>query len=313
MTEPLRIELVRGLHNLRARHHGCVMTVGKFDGLHRGHQELLEQTASHARASGLPAVVMSFDPSPREFFSPEQAHPRISTLRDKLLALQRHGIERLVLVRFDRRIADIPPKAFLEEILLDRFGARALIVGDDLRFGRARAGDIRYLQSRADELGYTVVAVDTITVQGERSSSSALREALQACDFARAERLLGHAYRITGRVRKGLQLGRKLDMPTANIAIHRTLALPLGVYAVRANCDGQRWDGVASLGIRPTLGLTQCLLETHLFDVQVDLYGRVLEVEFAHHLRPELRFESVDALKLQMHEDAAVARRLLNS
>lgn len=313
MTEPLRIELVRGLHNLRARHRGCVMTVGKFDGLHRGHQVLLDQTTEHARQAGLPAVVMSFDPSPREFFSPEQAYPRISTLRDKLLTLQSHGIDRLVLMRFDRRIADIPPKAFLEEILLARFGARTLIVGDDLRFGRARAGDIRYLQSRAQELGYQVVPVDTVTVQGERSSSSALREALAACDFARVECLLGRPYCITGRVRKGLQLGRKLDMPTANIAIHKRLALPLGVYAVRASCDGQRWDGVASLGIRPTLDLTQCLLETHLFDAQVDLYGRVLEVEFAHHLRPELRFDTLDALKHQMHDDAVTARRLLSS
>ena len=311
MTEALNIELVRGLHNLRARHRGCVMTVGKFDGLHLGHQTLLAQTVSYARALGLPAVVMSFDPSPREFFSPQRSHPRISTLRDKLLSLQRAGVERLVLVRFNQRIADMPPHQFLEEILLDRLGAHTLIVGDDLRFGQARAGDIRYLQSRADELGYRVVPVDTVSVQGERASSSALREALAQHDFRRVERLLGRPYRITGRIRKGLQLGRQLDMPTANIAIHKTLALPLGVYAVRAECDGQIWNGVASLGIRPTLGLTQCLLETHLFDTQIDLYGRVLAVEFAHHLRPELRFDSIDALKQQMHEDAAQARRLL--
>lgn len=313
MTEPLRIELVRGLHNLRERHRGCVMTVGKFDGVHRGHQALLAQTSEHARKLGVPSAVLSFDPSPREFFAPDKAPPRIGTLRDKLLALQRCGIERLVLTRFDQRMARIPPADFLEDILLRRLGARCLVVGDDLRFGRNRAGDIQYLQSRATELDYDVVAVDTVQVGGERCSSSAVREALAACDFARAERLLGHPYVITGRIRQGLKLGRTLDMPTANISIRKRLAVPLGIYAVIGHCEGRSWQGVASLGIRPTLGLTQCLLETHLFDTHVDLYGRVFEVEFRHYLRPELRFESLEALKQQMHADADDARRMLNS
>ena len=312
MTSAFRIQLIRGLHNLRAEERGCVLTVGKFDGLHRGHQALLAQTVQHARAAGLPATVLSFDPSPREFFSPNKAPPRISTLRDKLSGMQEQGIDRLVLVRFDQRMADTASSTFVEDILIRQFGVRTLVVGDDLRFGRGRAGDISYLQSRADELGYRVIAVDTVEVQNERCSSSALREALGACDFVRSERLLGHPYHITGRVRRGLQLGRKLNMPTANIAIHKRLALPLGVYAVGARCEGQRWQGVASLGIRPTLNLTQCLLETHLFDANVDLYGRVLEVEFRHHLRPELRFDSIEALQKQMHEDAAAARALLN-
>ncbi|MGQ0699523.1 MAG: bifunctional riboflavin kinase/FAD synthetase [Panacagrimonas sp.] len=313
MTPPLRIELVRGLHNLRERHRGCVMTVGKFDGVHRGHQALLEQTREQASKFGVPATVLSFDPSPREFFTPDKAPPRISTLRDKLLALQRCGVDRLVLARFDQRVAGIPPKDFLEDILLGKLGAKSLIVGDDLRFGRNRSGDICYLQSRAAELSYDVVAVNTVEVAGERCSSSAVREALAACDFTRVQRLLGHAYVVTGRIRKGLQLGRKLDMPTANISIHKRLALPLGVYAVLGRCEGQTWKGVASLGIRPTLGLTQCLLETHLFDANVDLYGRVFEVEFRKHLRPELRFDSIETLKKQMHDDATAARLLLES
>jgi len=313
MIEPLRIELVRGLHNLRPRHHGCVLTVGKFDGMHRGHQVLLETTRDLAREAGVPATVLSFDPSPRDFFHPERALPRISTLRDKLATLQRHGIDRLVLVRFDQGVASIPPSDFLEDVLLARLGARTLIVGDDLRFGQNRAGDIQYLRSRADELDYRVVAVDTVKVGGERASSSAVREALAAHDFARAERLLGRPYRVTGRIRRGLQLGRKLDMPTANIAIRKRLAVPFGVYAVVARDATRTWNGVASLGIRPTLNMTRCLLETHLFDANVDLYGKVLEVEFRHFLRPELRFESIDALRHRMHEDAAQARRLLET
>lgn len=312
MTGALNIELIRGLHNLRPRHRGCVLTVGKFDGLHRGHQVLMEQTRAHALEARLPSVVMSFDPSPREFFSPQRAPLRISTLRDKLLTLQRHGIDRLLLARFDQRIADIPAPQFLEGVLLEKLGMHTIIVGDDLRFGQGRAGDIGYLQSRAEELGYRVVAVETVSVAAQRASSSALREALAACDFDMAERLLGHPYRITGRVRRGLQLGRQLDMPTANITVREGHALPLGIYAVRASSGGQTWNGVASLGVRPTLGLTQCLLETHLFDAQVDLYGQVLEVRFHHHLRPELRFDSMQALKAQMHEDAARARTLLN-
>ena len=313
MIEPLRIEVVRGLHNLRPRHHGCVLTVGKFDGMHRGHQVLLETTRDLAREAGVPATVLSFDPSPRDFFHPERALPRIGTLRDKFASLQRHGIERLVLVRFDQRIASIPPKDFLEDVLLKSLGARTLIVGDDLRFGRNRSGDIQYLRSRADELGYRVVAVDTVQVDGERCSSSAVREALGAHDFERAERLLGRPYRVTGRIRNGLRLGRKLDMPTANIAIRKQLAVPFGVYAVVARDATRTWKGVASLGIRPTLNMTRCLLETHLFDANVDLYGAVLEVEFRHFLRPELRFDNLDALRHQMHQDAAEARRLLDT
>jgi riboflavin kinase / FMN adenylyltransferase len=274
---------------------------------------LLETTRDLARQAGLPATVLSFDPSPRDFFHPERALPRISTLRDKLTTLQRHGIQRLVLVRFDQRVAGIAPKDFLEDVLLARLGARSLVVGDDLRFGRNRAGDIQYLRSRADELGYRVVAVDTVQVGGERCSSSAVREALMAHDFQRAERLLGRPYRVTGRIRRGLQLGRKLGMPTANIAIRKRLAVPFGVYGVLARDDAHTWKGVASLGIRPTLNMTRCLLETHLFDANVDLYGKVLEVELRHFLRPELRFDSIDALRHQMHEDAAEARRLLET
>ena len=311
MIEPLRIELVRGLHNLRPRHHGCVLTVGKFDGMHRGHQVLLETTRDLAREAGLPATVLSFDPSPRDFFHPERALPRISTLRDKLAALQRHGIDRLLLVRFDQRIASIPPKDFLEDVLLARLGARTLVVGDDLRFGRNRSGDIQYLRSRADELGYRVVAVDTVEVDGQRCSSSAVREALAAHDFPRAERLLGRPYRVTGRIRRGLQLGRKLDMPTANIAIPKRLAVPFGVYAVLARDDTRTWKGVASLGIRPTFTPPRELLEPYFFDFSGDLYGQTIEVELIEFLRPEARFDTLDALTAQIATDCERARAAL--
>lgn len=311
MVPTRRIELVRGLHNLREPHHGCALTVGKFDGVHRGHQALLAQTRQAANDAGVACTVLSFDPSPRDFFHPGQVVPRISTLHDKLCALADSGVDRLILVRFNQALADTSPEEFLESLLVGRLGMRAIVVGDDLRFGRDRAGDIGYLRSRSRELGYVVHAVDTVQVDGQRCSSSAVREALGACNFDVARQLLGRPYRVTGRVRRGLQLGRQLDMPTANIGIRKPLAIPFGVYAVRAEMGGRSWPGVASLGIRPTLGLSQCLLETHLFDTRPDLYGSLLSVEFCHYLRAEARFDSIELLREQMHRDAAEARRLL--
>lgn len=306
------MELIRNLLTLRAQR-GCAVTVGKFDGVHLGHQALLTTLRDQAQRLGLPTTVLSFDPSPRDFFCPNEAPPRVSTLRDKLAALSHYGVDRLILARFDAAVASIPPQEFIEEILVQRIGARAVIVGDDTRFGRKRAGDIHLIQSMASQMGYVAAAVGTVCIDGERCSSSAVREALSSGDFARTERLLGRPYVITGRVRRGLQLGAKLDMPTANIPIQKRLALPLGVYAVIGRCEGRNWNGVASLGVRPTLGLTQCLLETHLFGTPGDLYGRLLEVEFRSYLRPELKFESIDALKQKMHEDAAEAQRRLDA
>ncbi|MGQ0618567.1 MAG: bifunctional riboflavin kinase/FAD synthetase [Panacagrimonas sp.] len=308
------MELIRNLLKLRPQPpRGYAVTVGKFDGVHLGHQALLAAMRDQAGRLGLPTTVLSFDPSPRDFFCPNEALPRVSTLRDKLAALSRYGVDRLILARFDESIACIPPQEFIEEILVKRIGARAVIVGDDTRFGRKRAGDIHLIQSMASQMGYVAAAVGTVCIDGERCSSSAVREALSAGDFKRAERLLGRPYVISGPVRRGLQLGRKLDMPTANIPVQKRLALPLGVYAVIGRCEGKTWNGVASLGVRPTLGLTRCLLETHLFGTPGDLYGRLLEVEFRSYLRPELKFDSIGTLKQQMHEDAAEAQRRLGA
>tara|TARA_R110000787_G_scaffold107489_4_gene215427 strand:+ start:2438 stop:3382 length:945 start_codon:yes stop_codon:yes gene_type:complete len=307
------IELIRGLHNVPPQDAGCALTMGKFDGVHLGHQALLAKTRAAADALGLPATVLSFDPSPREFFKPDAPVRRISTLRDKLGALESFGVDRLVLARFSHALADTSPEDFVEQILVARLGVKAIIVGDDLRFGRNRAGDYNYLQQCGQRMGFDVYSVGTVDVGGERCSSSAVRDSLADCDFDRAQKLLGRPYAVSGRIRKGLQLGRKLGMPTANIAIAKRLAIPLGVYAVTARLGEKTWQGVASLGIRPTLGLTQCLLETYLFDVNIDLYGQLLEVEFHHFLRGEIRFDDMDALREQMHRDAADARQLLNS
>lgn len=302
------MELIRGLHNLRERHRGCVVTVGTFDGVHRGHQVLIDRTRSHSKRVGLPLTVLTFEPTAREFFAPEQAPPRISTLRDKLAALESYGVDRLIIARFDRRFAEQSAQAFLEDVLIGRLGVRAIVVGDDMHFGKKRAGDLRYLMSRSDEFGLVVDGMQTVIVSGERCSSTAVRDALGKGDLPGAECLLGRPYVISGRVRRGLQLGRKLGMPTANLPLRKRMALARGVYAVVARCDGNEWPGVASFGHRPTLGLSEDLLETHLFEPPGELYGRLLQVEFRAWLRPELKFESLDALAAQMQRDAADAR-----
>lgn len=306
------MELIRGLQNLRESHRGCVLTIGNFDGMHLGHRALVARTLEGARRIGLPATALTFEPSPREYFSPADAPPRVQTFRTKLAALAASGLNRTVVARFSKAVASMSADEFVDQLLVKTLGVGGVVVGDDFRYGRHRAGTVQTLQAAAAHHGFDLSVVDKVCVGNERCSSTALREALAVPDLARAARLLGQPYRILGRVRRGLQLGRKLGMPTANIDLFRPLALRQGVYAVRCSVDGGSvWDGVASLGIRPTLGLTRCLLEAHLFGQPGDLYGRELGVEFCAWLRPELKFASLDELSARMQQDADDARRVL--
>lgn len=305
------MELIRGLHNLKPRHRGCVLSIGNYDGVHRGHQALLERLRQQSARLGLPATVVVFEPTPREYFLPAEAPPRVLTLRDKLAALAAQGVDRALIIRFDARLAALTGLQFVQQVIVDGLAARSVVVGDDFRFGARRSGDFALLQALGAEHGFVAEQLGTLEVEGGRCSSTALRRLLADARLDEAAQLLGRRYRICGPVRHGLKLGRQLDMPTANIALRRTPPLPLGVYAVRARVAGQdrHWTGVASLGVRPTLGLTRCLLETYLFGEPGDIYGRLLEVEFHRYLRPELRFDSLDTLKQQMHRDADDARR----
>ena len=302
------MELIRGQHNLRERHRGCVLTIGNFDGVHRGHQALIAKARAHAQTLGLPLAVLSFEPTPREFFSPGSVAGRVSTFRSRIDLLSAQGVDRLILQRFDRRFSAYDPRAFIEELLVGKLGIRALFIGDDFRFGARRGGGVELLREMGLKHGYTVENMETVALDGCRFSSTALREALAQADLPLAAALLGRPYTLRGRVRRGLQLGRKLGMPTCNINLHRKLALRQGIYAVRAKVNGRAWQGVASLGIRPTLGLTRCLLETHIFGQPGELYGATLEVEFCRYLRPELKFDSLDALGVQMQRDGDEAR-----
>jgi len=306
------MELIRGIHNLRERHRGNVVTIGNYDGVHRGHQHLLAAVRERASKLGLPATVVTFEPTPREYFQGDAAPARLMRLREKLEALPLYGIERAVVLRFDRRMQAISAQEFIDRLLVGGLGTRHLVVGHDFHFARRREGNIDTLRQSGLQHGFEVEEVDRVLVDGERVSSSLVREALGRGDLVRAEALLGRPYRIAGRVRRGQQLGRKLGYPTANLALHRKVVPLWGIFAVRVSGAGLvNHPAVVSLGTRPTINGTDPLLEVHVFDFDGDLYGRYLDVDFVQRLRDEKKFESLDALVQQMHRDAAQARRVL--
>ncbi|MES2683511.1 MAG: bifunctional riboflavin kinase/FAD synthetase [Pseudomonadota bacterium] len=300
------MELIRGLHNLREVSRGCVLSIGNYDGVHRGHQALLSELRKQGAATGLPTAVLTFEPTPREYFAPDQAPRRVLTLRDKVNTLAAFGVQRVVIAPFDERLASLSAEAFISDVIARDLGAKVLVIGDDFRFGAGRKGDFALLQQHAATAGYQLLQAPTLMSEGLRCSSTALRAALAAGELEPARKMLGRRYAISGRVRHGKKLARELGMPTANLPLKRLPPLPFGVYAIRAHVPG-RFEGaagIASLGVRPAVGGTPCLLEAHLFGVQADLYGAEMKVEFLRFERPEENFVSLEALKRQMHLDA---------
>lgn len=290
----------------------CALTIGNFDGVHRGHQALLARVVAAARARGIVAAVMTFEPHPRELFTPERAPTRISGLRDKFEALASQGIDRVIVQHFNRTFAALSADAFID-LIVQGCRARWLLVGDDFRFGARRAGDIELLQRHAAHGAFALEQMPTV-VEGEvRISSSAVRAALAGGDLARAHHLLGRPYAISGRVLHGRKLGRALGFPTLNLRIaHRHPAIR-GVFAVRVHGLGaESRTGVASIGLRPTVEDSgRWLLEVHLFDFDDDVYGRLVRVEFVQKLRDEERYATLDELAAAITDDAARARTLL--
>jgi len=304
------MELIRGLHNLGPVHHGCVATIGNFDGVHLGHQAVIGQLAEQADRRGVPSLVMIFEPQPMEFFAPNRAPARLTRLREKLQALRRYSVDRVLCVRFDRRFAGMEAEDFIKDVLVQRLGVRYLVVGDDFRFGHNRLGNFAMLQASGQAHGFQVVNMHTFTVDGERVSSTRIREALAAGDLAGAEKLLGRPYRMCGRVAHGDKRGRSIGFPTANIHLHRHNTPVRGVYAVEMfGIEGEPVAGVANVGTRPTVDGTRTLLEVHLFDFDRDIYGEYINVNFLRKLRDEKRFDSFDALKEQIGQDVTEARR----
>ncbi len=302
------MELIRGLHNLRPRHRGCVATIGNFDGLHLGHQAMLRRLRAQADALDLPATVISFEPLPRELFAPDQAPPRLSSLRDKVYMLRTAGVDRFLCLRFNRQLAGMEPEAFIRDLLLDGLGVRYLLVGDDFRFGRERRGDHTMLRQAAGEHGFSLDDTPTVSLGDRRVSSTWVREALAAGDLPLAERLLGRCYSLSGRVVNGDRIGRELGFPTANLAMRRRPPMD-GVVVAEVAVEGGPWlPAVGSVGTRPTVNGRRPVCEVHLLDWSGDLYGRHLEVRFRHWLRGQEHYPDLEQLKRQIALDADAAR-----
>lgn len=288
----------------------CALTIGNFDGIHRGHQAMLARLTEAARDRHLPVCVMTFEPHPREFFAPDGAPTRLTSLREKLELLQGYGVDRVQVCRFDYDLARMTPDEFIERILRRGLACRYLLIGDDFRFGARRAGDFAMLEQAAGHCGFEVDAMASFRLDGVRVSSTAVREALAAGDLGHARQLLGRDYAISGRVVAGDRLGRELGFPTANIRIRHNRPPLWGIYAVQVHvADGAALPGVASLGTRPTVtahGAPQ--LEVHLLDFDGDLYGAHMKVEFLKKFRDEERYADLETLKRRIARDVENAR-----
>jgi riboflavin kinase/FMN adenylyltransferase len=306
------MDFVRGLHNLRPRHRGCVLTIGAFDGIHRGHQEMLRVLRERAREYDACAAVLSFEPTPREFLNRTAPPARLTRFRERFEVLAALGVDRFVCARFDDRMRQMSPEAFIDQVLVRGLGVRHVVVGHDFRFGRAHSGTVEMLRAAGAAHGFEVTEVPPFEIDGVRVSSSVIRQALDAGDMQLAAKYLGRPYRITGKVIAGQRLGRKLGYPTANLRLHRRATPLAGIFAVRVSGAGlDKAAGVASLGTRPVVGGKELLLEAHVFGFAGDLYRRYVHVDFIARLRDELWFPSMDALVEQMHRDAAQAREIL--
>ena len=299
------MELIRGLHNLRPRHRGCVATIGAFDGVHLGHQAVMNHLKTKAVELNLPSTVIVFEPLPREFFSPIKAPARIMSFREKFQAMRQLGVDRLLRIHFNEELRGMSAQRFVEDVFVAGLGVRYVVLGDDFRFGNDRQGDVRFIQQQGEIHGYAAGPTPTQEWQGDRVSSTRIRQALEAADFDRAEKMLGRPYTISGKVIYGRQLGQTIGTPTANLELRRLRAPLAGVYAVEVSGAGlDRALGVANVGVRPTVDDSiKANLEVHLLDRNIELYGQHIEVCFRHKLRDEKKFDSVDDLKLNIASD----------
>lgn len=313
------MQVFRGFHHA-ALAPACAVTIGNFDGVHRGHQAMLALLRSEAQHRGLPATVLTFEPHPRDYFAalshkPELAPSRIATLRDKLSELERCGVDQVVILPFDQALASLSPEAFIQQVLVGGLHARYVLVGDDFRFGAKRAGDYAMLDAAGEAQGFDVARMLSYEVHGERVSSSVVRESLTAGDMARVATLLGRPYTVSGHVVHGAKLGRSLDCRTLNVRFGHDKPATSGIFVVRTHgLAGHALEGVASLGVRPTVeDAGRVLLEVHCFDWPAELgveggYGKIVRVELLHKLRDEARYDGLDALQAAIHKDIADAK-----
>ena len=308
------MKLLHRVQNSTELDAGCVVTIGNFDGVHLGHQELLAHLREQASRLQLPMVVVVFEPQPGEYFNSNSAPARLYRLREKLQALGESGVDYVYCLKFDKQLVNMSPEDFAEQIIFSRLRAKYLLLGEDFRFGRDRQGDLALLQQLGQQHGSTVEICSDFCIDQTRVSSTQIRHALYLGDLARASALMGRTYSLCGRVKQGKGMGRQWGVPTANLSVHRGI-LPLkGVFCVQIARHGKPMlAGVANIGKRPTIDGSTNVLEVHLFDFNESLYGEMLQVFFLHKLRDEIKFSSVDALIAQIHLDVAAARTYTHS
>ena len=306
------MQLIRGIKNLKPFLQGCVATIGNFDGLHLGHQQLIQHTLDKAKALNLPAMVITFEPLPTEFFSAENPPARLLRFREKLLLLKEWGVDVILCLRFNQQLAEMTADTFVKTILVENLKIKHLIVGDDFHFGKQRQGNFILLEQLASQYGFSVEKMPTFLFNNERVGSSRVRTALAAGDLKLVEQLLNRPYSISGRIIHGQKLGRQLGFPTANIPLRRR-SIPLqGAYAVKVSGIGtEALPGVANIGNRPTVLGKRNLLEVHVLDLKYDIYGRYLTVDILYKLRDEHRFDCLEDLKIQITKDVQHAREYL--
>jgi len=308
------MELIRGTHNIKARHHGCVATIGNFDGVHLGHQAVIGQLAEKSTELNLPMVVISFEPQPMEYFLQDKAPSRLTRFREKWSALSRFSVTQMLSLPFNEKLAAMSAQDFIKKVLIDGLGIKYLVVGDDFKFGHNRQGNFELLQQAGAENGFNVVNMHTFEIDDARVSSTRVRQALLGGDLNYAAKLLGRSYRMSGRVAHGDKLGRELGFPTANIFLHRKVTPMEGIFVVEVfGLEGEPIEGVASIGNRPTVNGTKILLEVFMFDFNREIYGKHIQVSFLHKLRDQVRFDNLDDLKHQINQDVIDAKTFLKN
>jgi riboflavin kinase / FMN adenylyltransferase len=306
------MKLLRGVQHLAEFSRGVVATIGNFDGVHLGHQNLIKVLRAKADSMNLPLVVVLFEPQPREYFHQDSAPARLSSLREKLDILSGCQVDYVYCIKFDKALAETTAADFVSHYLFSTLKVRYLLVGADFRFGKNRAGDVTLLKASGKEHSCQVETYSDFLIENQRVSSTKIREALQQANLNLATKLLGRTYSLCGRVIRGDGRGRQWGIPTANLSLHRVSLPIIGVYAVAVRIDSKMVQGVANIGKRPTVDGTKNILEVHLFDFNESIYGKLVQVYFLHKLRDEVKFTSVEALIAQIHQDIEAAKVFLN-
>ncbi len=308
------MRLIRGWRQLNHTINGCVVTLGNYDGLHLGHQQLLHELAALGRSKRLPNVVITFEPSPKEFFQKNKTTSRLMSFSEKWMELKKYDIDYVLIFRFNEAFARLSPEAFVKKILVDQLNVKAIVVGGDFRFGAKRAGDFSLLKKMGNELGFEAFQSKTMVIDNQRVSSTRVREALKTGDLQLAQSLLGRPYRLRGKVVHGDKRGRQLGVRTANLNRRQRALLLSGIFVVKVyGLNDGVFEGVASLGVRPTFDDPRVVLEVHLFDYSKEIYGKTVEVEFLKKLRDEVRYEKIEDLVKQMRQDIDDAKHFFNA